>query len=94
MDDSSSRTPARQELDLDGPGMTPPSGVIPNFEDLVTGNNVALPVVTCCIVLVSIFSLVRFYTKSLNLKQTHIGDWQNGINLSYRLAATPVSSTH
>ncbi|RYP33859.1 hypothetical protein DL767_004589 [Monosporascus sp. MG133] len=74
MDDSSSLTPARQELDLDGPGMTPPSGVIPNFEDPVTGNNVALPIVTCCIVLVSIFSLVRFYTKSLNLKKIHIGD--------------------
>ncbi|RYP65140.1 hypothetical protein DL769_006419 [Monosporascus sp. CRB-8-3] len=93
MDDSSSRTPARQELDLNGPGMMPPSGVIPNFEDPVTGNNVALPIVTCCMVLVSIFSLVRFYTKSLNLKQIHIGDAHIsgygviGINLIYHTLA-------
>lgn len=54
---------ARQEPDLRGPSLEPPDGVIPDLEHSPNLNYIAYPVLVICIVLSSIFTLIRLYSK-------------------------------
>ncbi|KAI3390413.1 hypothetical protein diail_9732 [Diaporthe ilicicola] len=53
----------RQELDLSGPSLEPPVGVIPDLDHPPNLNYIAYPVILICVVLSSIFVLTRLYSK-------------------------------
>ncbi|OTA57986.1 hypothetical protein K449DRAFT_437007 [Hypoxylon sp. EC38] len=61
MADFSSLTPAAQEAILNGPSMTPPDGVTPNFNDPTSHNTAARVVLSVCLAISSIFFLIRVY---------------------------------
>lgn len=65
---------AVQEKILDGPAMTPPDGVTPNFDHPSNLNTTALAVAVVCISLAVVAALLRFYSRLIVGKQLHLED--------------------
>lgn len=64
----SSLTPAEIQELLNGPGLTPPPGIIPNFINPTneTGTNIAAN--TICLAIATICLFIRMYTKVFLVK--------------------------
>lgn len=51
----------RQELDLEGPTTPAPNGSISILDNPPNSNNIAIAIITVCVVFSAIFYLARFY---------------------------------
>ncbi|KAI1741634.1 hypothetical protein F4680DRAFT_446639 [Xylaria scruposa] len=60
---------------LEGPALSPPEGVSPNFEHPPNQNGVAVVGLLVCLVLASVFLIIRIYVKFFKVKRLHIGDY-------------------
>ncbi|KAI0554028.1 hypothetical protein F4679DRAFT_393853 [Xylaria curta] len=60
---------------LEGPALSPPEGVSPNFEHPPNQNSVAVLGLLVCLVLASVFLIIRIYVKFFKIKRLHIGDY-------------------
>lgn len=48
---------------MDTPAITPPPGVVPNFDDPPNGNTMALAVMSVCLAVTTIAMVLRFYSR-------------------------------
>lgn len=63
----------RQELDLEGPTTPAPNGSISILDNPPNSNNIAIAIITVCVVFSAIFYLARFYAKYL-VKEINVSD--------------------
>lgn len=77
MDDFNSLPPAAQEKILNGPAMTPPDGVVSNFDNPIEHNRAARIVLSVCLAISSIFFLIRFYGTWFVMKKPRLSDCES-----------------
>ncbi|KAH9907513.1 hypothetical protein F4778DRAFT_544867 [Xylariomycetidae sp. FL2044] len=73
--DFSSYPPAQLEDVLNGPALSPPKGVDPNFEHPWNENGISLFALVLCLTLSTVLLGLRIYVKFFLLKKQHIGDY-------------------
>lgn len=61
-------------MDLDGPSMEPPEGVLPNFDNPPNANGVALAVLILYLTLSSFSAFLYGYVAIFHVKKFHISD--------------------
>lgn len=74
MTDYSALTPQEIEALMDGPGMVPPAGVIPDFELGTKRNDRILALYVVCLMLVGIIGLLRVYSRIIVSKKIQLED--------------------
>ncbi|KAI1399382.1 hypothetical protein F4819DRAFT_498029 [Hypoxylon fuscum] len=65
---------AEQEIILNGPALTPPSGVIPNLENPPNSNTLAIAVITLCLCIWTTAFALATYSRLRCMKNLHIED--------------------
>ena len=60
---------AQVEELLNGPGLAPPNGIIPNFKDPSSQKQVVIAANVICLVIASIGLFIRVYTKVFLVKR-------------------------
>lgn len=71
MDNFPSYPPDVQQQILDGPALTPPDGVLPNFDSPPNKNAEAVAVAVVCMLLVATTGLLRVYSGVFVVKKLH-----------------------
>lgn len=74
IDDFPNLPPAEQQAILNGPALTPPDGVIPNFTNPPNRNGEVLAVIIVCLSLTTVTLLGRLYSRVFLVKALHIED--------------------
>ncbi|KAH7323134.1 hypothetical protein B0I35DRAFT_477021 [Stachybotrys elegans] len=83
---------------LFGPAMTPPPGIVPNFEDPPNRTRLGFIITTTCLVITSFFWLVRVYSRLFLLRRVRLEDFAGLVAMgmyvgviwsAYSLAAVP-----
>lgn len=59
---------------LDGPALTPPAGVVPNFDDPPNSNTTARAIMAVCLTIGSIFFLLRTYSTWFVVKKPRMSE--------------------
>ncbi|KAK5988317.1 hypothetical protein PT974_12467 [Cladobotryum mycophilum] len=67
-------TPAQQEATMNGPALTPPHGVEPNFDHPSNMNAGAQAIISICFIVTTLLVVIRFWVRILMNK--HLKDWR------------------
>ena len=67
-------SPQLQQEKLDGPGLEPPPGIVPNFENPPNGDAIAHGALAACIATVVIFVSLAIYAKLKHFRRFHLED--------------------
>lgn len=59
---------------LNGPGLPPPTGIIPNFDNPPSRNGIAHGALATCISVTAIFVFLAVYAKVTHFRQIHFED--------------------
>ncbi|KAI5861303.1 hypothetical protein GGS23DRAFT_606225 [Durotheca rogersii] len=103
MGDIASLTPEQMEALLNGPALTPPPGVIPNFDNPPNLNHISSVAIPVCLVATSLAFLLRTYTRVVILKKIQLPDilmfigfacYLTDIYFGYRLQENPGAFVH
>ncbi|KAI8963501.1 hypothetical protein F5Y11DRAFT_365088 [Daldinia sp. FL1419] len=74
MSSLASLSPEEQEAILNGPALTPPPGVTPNFDNPPNNSDGGLAVILVCLILACASSLLYTYGRIFQTKQAHFSD--------------------
>lgn len=74
MADYSSLTPQEIEALMNGPGLAPPAGVIPNFKLSTRQNGSILALYVVCMILAGTAAFLRVYSRVVVSKKVHVED--------------------
>jgi len=66
--------PGAREALLDGPAHAPPEGVVPNFDNPGSQNDLVIGVITTGFLLVTSLFFIHVYSRVFCLKRVHIED--------------------
>ncbi|KAI1123811.1 hypothetical protein F5Y10DRAFT_251096 [Nemania abortiva] len=66
---------AAQQAILDGPGLIPPEGVIPNFDNPPNQNSLGLAVISVCLSISTLAFATAAYAKLYCMKKIHVEDF-------------------
>ncbi|KAK6066345.1 integral membrane protein [Seiridium cupressi] len=87
----------RQAIDLNGPALAPPTGMVSQLDNPPNENHIAVPVISVCVAITAVFYFIRFYAKYLT-KQINLSDYLSAVAFpifwvyvyySYRLSWSP-----
>ncbi|PFH62222.1 hypothetical protein XA68_14501 [Ophiocordyceps unilateralis] len=73
MENFPSLPPARQQAILNGPGLAPPPGVVPNFVHPPNKTSMGVTIIAICLVLGTLTGLIRLYSR-ICVKKMHAED--------------------
>ncbi|KAI1211225.1 uncharacterized protein F4807DRAFT_29131 [Annulohypoxylon truncatum] len=103
MPDLSSLSPAELQQFLDGPALTPPDGVIPNFDNRDNKDYISQAVLPLCLVLTTIAVFLRVWARIFCIKKIELPDvlmtiaygcYITNIVFGYRLTENPGVFVH
>jgi hypothetical protein len=69
-----SLSPAEREAKLNGPALTPPSGIVSNFESPPNENYMCFVVLTISLIIATLLLLVRAYARIFCVGRVYIED--------------------
>ncbi|KAI0835900.1 hypothetical protein F5Y06DRAFT_274708 [Hypoxylon sp. FL0890] len=93
MSSSASLDPAVLQAIRNQPALASPNGTIPNFNDPPNNNKLGIAVITVCIILTTLFFLIRCYTRVFYVKKSRLEDYVGFVAFSFFIVGTSELAT-